>query len=235
MSEISQLSLAPGVTISSRSLQLPDEYSREQILMALRHVDTLVDSGPFILGDIFNAMTKRHGITIAAFLKSDDSKTTPAIASFSYDSLNSFASVMAKLPTKYRLSGVSFAHHQTASRLIKKGDKDELEEAYGWLKAAKDKNLSLREMALAISGRSRIGDSANKPESSGISESIQTSSTLSDIAIKVHRQLASINDMLTDDPITEWSVQRRATAQLALQPIMDDFEKLTDLYVGICK
>jgi hypothetical protein len=235
-----QLALLPDVTITSRSLQLPESSTREHWVSCGTKIGICVDAGPFIIGDWLNEGIKKHGISLGAFLKSDDAKVMPGISAFSYDSLNSFASVMEKIPSSHRIQGVSFAHHQTASRLIKSRSATELEEAKNWLELARHKKLSLREMAFAIAGRGDIpkADSHSNAEAAQQPKlALKSSVTLPDVAISVHRQFQTIIHQLSDreDPLEDWTPQRKQAAQAMLEPIMDDLTKIGDMYVALCK
>lgn len=240
-----QLSLLPDISITSRSLTLPENCTLELWEDCGEKIGICVDAGPFIIGDWINEGAKRHGIALGAFLKSHAAKKMPGISSFSYDSLNSFALVMEKLPRNYRVQGVSFAHHQTASKLVLVHDEDELEkkhaltEAQGWLQIAKDKSLSLREMAFAINGRSKLSDiKKDDPSStSPMQVGLPLKASISDISILLHRNcqplIAQFED--EDDPLDQWTNARKESAKLALEPIMDDLTKLTDFYISLCK
>lgn len=240
-----QLTLLPGIFITSRSLAMPDNCTLELWENCGSKIGTFVDAGPFVLGDWINEGIKRHGISLGAFLKSDVAKAMPGISSFSYDSLNSFACVMEKIPRDYRVKGVSFAHHQTASKLINShGDEDtrrqSIIEAQGWLQIAKEKSLSLREMAFAINGRTKLGDinkSGEFDKPLGEQQPLAIKYTISDISISLHRQCQPLIAQLEDesDPIEEWTDIRREAAKTALAPLMDDLTKLTDFYICLHK
>jgi hypothetical protein len=239
-----QLTLLPEITITSRHLGLPKSCPLELWEECGRKIAICVDAGPFIIGDWLNEGTKRYGLSLSTFLKSDAASTMAGISSFSYDSLNSFMSVMDKIPKQYRIPGVSFAHHQTASKLALNQDATDNErkqawiEIQGWLQIASDKKLSLREMALAINGRTKISDLKKndlvieKEKGSSLFEP-----TVSDIAMNLHRNcqplVAQFED--EDDPIDTWTKNRKQAARLALEPLMDDLTKLTDYYIELCK
>lgn len=238
-----QLALLPDISITSRSLSLPDNCTLEIWEACGTKIGICVDAGPFIIGDWINEGIKRHGISLGAFLKSNAAKNMPGISSFSYDSLNSFASVMEKIPKSHRVAGVSFAHHQTASKLAQADDEAKeqtLTEIQGWLQIAKEKRLSLREMAFAINGRTKLSDIQGAGEQAPRDESqpsLSLKASISDIAISLHRNcqplIAQFED--EDDSIDQWNDARRESAKIALEPIMDDLTKLTDFYISLCK
>jgi hypothetical protein len=234
-----QLSLLPTVTITSRSLNLPDGCTLELWEDCGSKIGICVDAGPFIIGDWINEGIKRHGISLASFIKSDAAKMMPGISSFSYDSLNSFASVMEKIPKDYRVNGVSFAHHHSASKLIS-DEKHSLSEVRGWLQIAKDRRLSLRDMTFAMRGRAKLADLlSNKETISPRAEqrTLQMKMSIGDVALTIHRQFKPLIDQFQDedDPVEAWAPERKQAAKIALEPVLEDMASITDYYVYLCK
>lgn len=232
-----QLALLPSVSITSRSLNLPKNCTLELWEDVGTKIGVAVDAGPFIMGDWLNEGTRRFGMSLQAFLGSEKAKEMPGISSFSYDSLHSFASVMDKLPRTHRVKGVSFAHHQAASKLIRAGKEEEHCEALRWLHIAKEKSLSLREMSFAINGRAKLTEIEKKSKVVSTQSTLSIKVSITDIALSLHRQIKALNDQFDPegDPINEWPENRRDAAIIALEPLMDDLALLTDHYIELRK
>lgn len=232
-----QLALLPNVSITSRSLSLPENCTLELWEDCGTKIGVCVDAGPFIIGDWLNEGMRRYGVSLEAFRRSEAAKNMPGISTLSYDSLNSYASVMEKLPQVYRIKGVSFAHHQAASRLVKNDNPETKEEAKKWLLIAKEKSLSLRELAFAIQGRAQIGDIERKPKAIAIQSNLAIKLSITDIALALHRSLKTLNEQFDpeNDPIAEWADNRKEAAIIALKPLMDDLALLTDHYIELRK
>lgn len=242
-----EIQLRPGAFINSRALVLPETLTNDEWEGMARKISTIIDAGPFVIGDWLNYGKRKWGITLNAFLKSETGKIFAGLSGMGLDNLTIAMTTTERIPPEYRIEGTGITHHFIASKFALGEDKplEQREDAYkqikAWLETAKEKSLTAREFKMLINGRMTIQDanpstqSETKQTGSTPSAPDKGTKTVTSRILDVHRTCGEILKEVTIASLTDYSPEHREALRIDLAPLMKDMTELTDIYLALCQ
>ena len=237
--ENNQIELFKAAEVTRCGLKLKDTATELDWAQLGENLDFCGSALNWWLGDWGLEGEKRFSKTIGQIIQEAKDGFTGKIAekiqSYTSTAIYEIIKTCRAWPQEFREPLVSFSHHMAVATRLRPAEADNAQakhlihlEMAQWIKAAKEKNLTVRELLLVMSGK-QLDEAA--AESTELFESMLVAKSLGPQVLKMERSFNSIKVNFADQ--ADWSDTKKAEVLKVLKPAISAAESLIGMYLSL--